>query len=95
MFPGAVGSAVGQRPILAAGPRRSCSSDCDTLLEDALSHHHPELTTASEHRKTLRATCMRDLRQDPMLKVAEGRISLRRTEGSDQLTGIFLGLVFR
>ena len=38
---------------------------------------YPDLTTASERRKTPKATCMRDLRNDPAFSVADGEISLR------------------
>lgn len=36
----------------------------------------PDLTAPSEHRKTPRATCMRDLRKDPRFEVRRGGIRL-------------------
>ena len=39
---------------------------------------YPELTAASEQRKTPRWSCMRDLRCDPAFRVARGKISLQR-----------------
>lgn len=44
---------------------------------EGLSKEHPDLTTPTEERKTPKATCMRDLRQDPTFLVGDGRISLR------------------
>ena len=38
---------------------------------------HPELTEATEKRKTPKATCMRDLRYNDAFEVGGGRISLK------------------
>ncbi len=37
---------------------------------------YPELTTVTEHRKTPRTTCMRDLRKDARFIIRERRIRL-------------------
>lgn len=42
-----------------------------------LSAAYPELTRASERRKTPRATCMRDLRNDVAFVVGSGMIGVR------------------
>jgi hypothetical protein len=42
-----------------------------------LSQMNPELTSPTEGRKTPKATCMRDLRNDPTFEVGGGRIRLR------------------
>jgi hypothetical protein len=44
---------------------------------DGLSRAHPELTTATDERKTPRITCMRDLRKDGAFTVGDGKISLK------------------
>jgi hypothetical protein len=46
-------------------------------LWSGLSRSRPDITAASDSRKTPRATCMRDLRKDPQFDVAAGKISLR------------------
>jgi len=40
---------------------------------------NPELTTPSERRKTPKATCMRDIRNDGAFEVGGGRVGLRKT----------------
>jgi hypothetical protein len=45
---------------------------------ERLSRDYPDLTTASEHRKTPKATCMRDIRKDGTFNIADGKISLKR-----------------
>jgi hypothetical protein len=47
-------------------------------LWDALCLQHPELTTASDRRKTPRATCMRDLRFDAAFEVGNGKVALKQ-----------------
>lgn len=44
---------------------------------DGLSKAHPELTTPSDGRKTPKATCMRDLRNDPAFELGSGKIALK------------------
>jgi len=43
-----------------------------------LSETNPELTTPSEHRKTPRTTCMRDLRKDSRFQIRDRRISFAK-----------------
>jgi hypothetical protein len=45
---------------------------------DGLSKTHPDLTTPREGRKTPKASCMRDLRKDPMFELGDGKIGLRK-----------------
>lgn len=45
---------------------------------EGLSEDRPDLTTPSEGRKTPKATCMRDLRNDPAFELGQGRIALRK-----------------
>jgi hypothetical protein len=45
---------------------------------EGLSKAYPDLTTASEARKTPKATCMRDLRKDGAFEVGGGTIALRK-----------------
>lgn len=45
-------------------------------LWQGLCETNPELTTASEMRKTPRTTCMRDLRKDGRFVVGNRRVSL-------------------
>jgi hypothetical protein len=47
-------------------------------LWTGLSQSNPELTTPSEHRKTPRTTCMRDLRKDERFQVGDRRVSLTK-----------------
>jgi hypothetical protein len=44
---------------------------------EGLSKTRPDLTTPSEGRKTPKATCMRDLRNDPAFELGAGMISLK------------------
>lgn len=44
---------------------------------EGLSRAHPDLTTPSEGRKTPKATCMRDLRNDAAFEIGEGKIRLK------------------
>jgi hypothetical protein len=44
---------------------------------EGLSRERPDLTTPTENRKTPKATCMRDLRQDPVFVLGAGKIALR------------------
>ena len=46
-------------------------------LWSGLSKAHPELTTASEKRKTPRTTCMRDLRKDERFEVGNRRVAVK------------------
>ena len=41
---------------------------------NGLCKHHPGLTTPSEHRKTPRTTCMRDLRKDGAFEIAARKV---------------------
>lgn len=59
--------------IRSQGPQREYSSH---ELWDGLCASVPDLTRPSESRKTPRATCMRDLRKDPLFEVQRGRIRL-------------------
>lgn len=47
-------------------------------LWEGLCASHPALTSVTERRKTPRATCMRDVRNDPAFEVGNGRIKLRK-----------------
>lgn len=47
------------------------------LFWDGLAAIRPDLTTPTENRKTPKATCMRDLRKDPVFVVGRGMIALR------------------
>lgn len=55
--------------------KREVSSDA---LWAGLCETNPDLTTPSEHRKTPRTTCMRDLRKDPRFEIGNRRISLAK-----------------
>jgi len=48
------------------------------ILWEGLSEARPDLTTPSDGRKTPKATCMRDLREDSAFEVAAGKITLKR-----------------
>lgn len=56
-----------------SAPRTVSSGD----LWDELCKIRPDLTSASPHRKTPRATCMRDIRKDPAFDVGGGKITYR------------------
>jgi len=43
----------------------------------ALCKSRPDLTTPSEGRKTPKATCMRDVRNDPAFEVSGGKVTFR------------------
>jgi hypothetical protein len=46
-------------------------------LWNGLTQSEPELCIVSEHRKTPRTTCMRDLRKDDRFEIGERKIRLR------------------
>ena len=59
--------------------KKSAPSDSVSTADlwSALCQFYPDLTTASEHRKTPRATFKRDIRNDPLFEVGGGKVRLR------------------
>jgi hypothetical protein len=45
-------------------------------LWDGLTKQHPDLTAATEQRKTPRTTCMRDLRKDAAFEIGDRKVKL-------------------